>query len=639
MLGFGFQVFRSRGRSGGTGPSRTSGSPKLRVRILGLLIVAVSGLYIAYLFKLQVLNVAIYTRRARSTMSRVVVIPPQRGEIFDRNRDQPLAVNIPSFAIEIVPGITGKHLGVVIDRLARELKVAPTSIWTKLRSRKIHPYEPVEIESNVPLSTVSYIAERLEAFPGVIWRSRPARFYPVTGSISHVVGYVGDITPQKLQVLYNEGYSANSAIGKDGVEQEYDRILRGRTGRALISVDAAGRQIGNDPRVIERPVNGDNLVLTIDRHIQRLAERALGPRMGSVVVLRPSTGAILALVSYPWYNPNAFEQYRNSQALRNVLRDPHYPLIDRAIQSAYAPASTFKIIMTTADYDTKAFPPDKTIDTVGSMYYGGRIWHDWNPNGFGPLDLAGALAESCDQYFWTIGTQYLGIDRIDTYASDFRLGEKTGIDLPDEIAGLLPTPEWKQSTFAEPWVGGDTMDMSIGQGYLQVTPIQMADVAAMVANGGVVYRPHVLKEIRDPNSGRLLRSYKPEVLTRSQISPSVFREVSAAMRGVITHGTANVVITTKAVKIAAKTGTGQVGRKDHFTSWFVSFGPYDAKNPADRIVVVVMEEATNKWDWWAPKAASIIYQGIFAHENFKQAVHSLEPVWYLNSTVIGNFDQ
>jgi len=523
-------------------------------------------------------------------------------------------------------------------RLSSLLHVPVAQLWNHIPSNWASDYQPIEVQSDVKLSTISFIAEHLSDYPGVTWRSKPTRSYPVAGSISHVVGYVGDINRRELQVLYNKGYTANSRLGKDGVEQEYDSILRGRPGQQLIMVDASGRRISGTPARVEPPVDGDNIVLTIDRHIQLLAEKALGPRMGSVVVLRPSTGAVLALVSYPWYNPNLFEQRSSAEAINSLFLDSRFPLLDRPIQSTYAPASTFKIIMTTADYDTNAFPPTKDIDTTGSMIFGGRVWHDWQPHGFGPIDLPNALAESSDQYFWTIGAQYLGISRIDQFARMFGLGRKTGIDLPGENAGLLPTPAWKQRTLGQPWLGGDTMDMSIGQGYLQTSPIQMADVAAMVANRGVVYRPHVLKDVRDPNTGKIIRAYKPQVLLHPDISRHVFDEVAAAMRGVITHGTANVVITTRAVDIAAKTGTGQVGRKDHFTSWFVSFGPYLPKNPKDQVVVVVMEEATNFWDWWGPKAASIIYQGIFAHEDFQQAVNSLEPVWYLNSSVVGNFD-
>ena len=620
--------------------SRQGGNGRRRIGFLAALMSVFLGFYLFYLFDLQVVHGATYKIQAREIAQRVVSIPPQRGEIFDRNYDQPLATNDSSFAVDIIPAEAARYgMDGLIAKLSKTLRIPAADIRSSLPDGWQGDYDPVEIESGVPFSTISYIAEHLGDYPGVSWHSKSIRDYTVRGSMAHVVGYVGDITSQELQVLYNEGYTATSTIGKSGIEEEYDNLLRGRPGRQLSIVDAHGRPVPTAGVADVPPVDGKNLVLTIDRHIQTLAEKALGPRMGSVVVLKPSTGEVLALVSYPWYNPNLFEQQGSSGALRTAFLDPRFPFLDRAIQSVYAPASTFKIIMTTADYVTKVLPPEKKIDTTGSMLYGGRVWHDWQPHGFGPIDLPEGLAHSSDQYFWTLGAEYLGVNRIDEYAKIFGLGQRTGIDLPGEVSGLVPTPQWKQDTYNQPWVGGDTMNISIGQGHLQVTPIQMADVGAMVVNKGIIYKPHILKEVRDPGSGQVIRRVEPKILHQSDISKDVFTKVQAAMRGVVTYGSAGVVITEKAVRIAAKTGTGEVGIKDHFTSWFVSFGPYGpSENPDNQIVVVVMVEATNPWQWWAPKAADIIYQGIFGHETFEQALKSLEPVWYLNSSVVGSFD-
>lgn len=596
-------------------------------------------MYLADLLRMQVVDTGFYAARAVNVAEREVDIPVQRGRIFDRNRDVPLVTNKPSFALDITPANTGS-LGVtkVLSRIAAVLKVPVASLARHLAGNTKGPYAAVEVESGVPFRTISYLAEHIDRYPGLSWQSKPVRDYKRVGSLSHVIGYVGEIDPRELQLLYNLGYTANSTIGKSGVEKQYDSLLRGKDGRQFRIVDAHGRVIRDLHSHDVAPRNGDDLVLTVDRHIQELAAKALGNRTGSVIVLKPHTGEILAMVSYPWFDADKFEGPGATAAIQSATDDPKYPFLNRAIQSSYAPASTFKIIMTTADYATNAFPPDKTIDTTGSMYYGGRVWHDWQHGGFGPIDLPHALAMSSDQYFWTLGTQYLGIDNIVKFASVFGLGQKSGIDIPGEVSGLLPTPAWKSSKLGSEWVGGDTMNVSIGQGFLRVTPIQMADVAAMVVNGGTVYRPHVLKEVRDPTTGALIERIKPKVLRTSDLDPSVFTKVRAAMRGVITFGTANVVITTDAVNIAAKTGTGQVGLKDHFTSWFVSYGPYKPSNPDDQVVVVVMVEANNAWEWWAPKAATIIYQGIFDHQSYKQAVKALEPVWYLNPQVLGNFN-
>ncbi len=618
----------------GNGFVRNDNSASIATRIMAVtyLIVGIIALYGVYLFALQVVNGSEYRKRASEVARREVLIPAQRGQIFDRNYDVPLVVNRPSYAIDLAPGQAGKKgLDVSVGRLAEMLHVTPAEILARIPSRPLLAFQPVQVASGVPYGTISYLAEHIDEFPGVSWHSKPMRAYPFPGSLSHVVGYVGDITSEELQVLYNEGYDAASTIGKGGVEKVYDGVLRGTDGKSLRVVDVHGRSVV-DARVEDiPPVSGKNIVLTIDRHVQELAEKALGNRIGSVVVLKPSTGELLALVSYPWFDPSVFSDRRDAEQMRQLFLDPSFPFLNRAIQSSYAPASTFKIIMTAADLEENLLPPSQAIVCKGSMDFGNRVWHDWELTGHGPVDLADALAESCDVYFWTLGTRYLGIDRIVEYASRFGLGRKSGVDLPGEVAGLVPTPEWKENNFRSQWLGGDTMNMSIGQGNLLATPLQLADVIAMVANGGVVYTPHVLKEVRDPTTGAILREVRPQVMTSSGISKGTFLQLAANMRGVVTHGTANVVITTNAVEIAGKTGTGEVGKKEHFTSWFASFGPYNPKSPDEQIVVVVMIEATNDWDWWAPKAANIIYQGYFAHQSYEQAVNTLvrSASWYL----------
>jgi penicillin-binding protein 2 len=334
------------------------------------------------------------------------------------------------------------------------------------------------------------------------------------------------------------------------------------------------------------------------------------------------------MVYYPSYNPNRFYGANGAQAFREVSRAEHSPFLNRAIQSGYPPASTFKVLMTTAVIEEEAFGLNETIDTKGYYRLGNRVFRDWRENGFGPLNIFGALANSSNEFFYTMGHDYLGVDRIVEYSQLFGFGQKTGIDLPGEVRGLVPTPEWKQRKHGIPWVGGDTVNMSIGQGYLSVTPLQLANMVAMVVNEGVIYRPHVLEEVRDPVTGEVLRRTEREVLHNAPISTSTFNNVKRAMRGVITDGTAEVVITTEAVKAAGKTGTGQAGREEQWHSWFVAYAPFDAP-PEEQIVLAVLVEAANEWEWWAPKAANIILEGIFADKTYDEAVRSLKPVWYL----------
>jgi penicillin-binding protein 2 len=368
---------------------------------------------------------------------------------------------------------------------------------------------------------------------------------------------------------------------------------------------------------------GKNLVLTIDRRIQTLAEHALGERMGAVVVMRPATGEILAMVSYPWYDPNIFARGERG-VYQTLSSDPNKPFLNRAIQSSYPPASAFKIVMTTGILGENVFPTNKTVDCPGEIDYGGRQWrcHVRRP-GHGRMNLHRAMAQSCDIYYWQVGRDFLGVDRIATYAVDYGFGSVTDIDLPGEIAGFIPTPQWKTRRFHERWAGGDTMNMSIGQGYTLVTPIQMANMVSMVVNNGKVFKPRILKEVRNPVSGAIEERILPEILHESSVSPEVYEVVRQDMRGVISEGTARYPLNLPKVEIAGKTGTGEIGLQDRWHSWFAAYAPYRSNNPEEQIVVSVIVEAANPWEWWAPYASAIIFQGIFANQNFDDAVRSL----------------
>jgi penicillin-binding protein 2 len=410
------------------------------------------------------------------------------------------------------------------------------------------------------------------------------------------------------------------------VEKQYDDILRGRDGKVFRVVDVKEKGVTGAEEKIEPPTPGKNVVLTIDRRIQKLAEAALGPRNGSVVVLKPSTGEILALVSYPSFDPNRFFAADSTAYFNSLSTSSSSPFLDRAIQSAYPPGSTFKIIMTTAIVADGTIPLTQSVLCTGKFHLGDRDFNCWQTSGHGYEDLFGGLAQSCDVYFWTMGNR-LGPDKIIDAAHDFMIGSASGIDLPGENAGLMPTPEWKQKIKFKQWVGGDTLNISVGQGDVAMTPLQLADAAAMVVNGGVIYKPHVLLKTVDLQTNK--EQVQPrEILHQSSISRQVFQTIAQAMRGVITGGTAGPAITERVVDVAGKTGTAQVVAgvtKKLWHSWFVGFGPYQSDNPDDRVVVAVMVEASDNWEWWAPHAANFIFQGIFAHQDFPDALTTLQP--------------
>ena len=388
-------------------------------------------------------------------------------------------------------------------------------------------------------------------------------------------------------------------------------------------MDVRGRRMSGDLTRIP-PEMGKNLVLTIDRNIQTLVEKALGSRVGSVVVLRPGTGEILAMVSYPWYDPNIFNMTDFSTEFQRLINDTNRPFLNRAIQASYPPASAFKIVMTAGILAENSFNRLQTVECTGEIQFGNRTWrcHIRTP-GHGRLNLMRGLAQSCNIYYWTVGRDYLGVDNIVKYSTDFGFGRISGIDLPGEISGLVPTPQWKLQRFGDQWMAGDTMNISIGQGDMMVTPLQMANMVAMAVNDGVIYKPHLLKEIRDPITGILLTSIEPEVMHRSNISPAVFAELKRDMRGVVTEGTVRYPMNFQTVEIAGKTGTGEVGLPNNFHSWFASYAPYQTNNPDERVVVSVIVEAVNNWEWWAPYCSAIIYQGIFANQTYEEAIASL----------------
>jgi penicillin-binding protein 2 len=606
--------------------------PEKRINLLRIAFILLFLVYGVRLFSMQILSGELYRSRAQDIARRTTVIPAQRGEIFDRNFNQPLAMNTDSFAVNLTPAeVPPGEMAALQERLSRILAIPQDQIEQKIPAKYYYLYQPVEVAVNVPFAVIAALAENVDTLPGVSWQSKPMRNYVDPGSISHILGYVGDITRDELTMLYNKGYQQGDMIGKAGVERQYDELLRGREGRETRIVDVRGRRIAGTGNIIrEPPVMGKNLVLTIDKNIQTLAEKALGNRMGAVVVMKPTTGEILAMVSYPWYDPNIFNRLDMGNEYNALINDPNKPFLNRAIQSSYPPASTFKIVMSTGILAENAFSPDQLVDCRGEISYGDRQWrcHIRRP-GHGRLNLQQAMAQSCDIYYWTVGRDHLGVERIVSYAREVGFGEPTGVDLPGEISGFIPTPQWKDRRFHERWLGGDTMNMSIGQGYTLVTPMQMANMTAMVVNSGKIYRPHILKEVRDPVSGAVEQSIQSELFHESDIDPRDFERVRRDMRTVINEGTDQFPLNIRSVQIAGKTGTGEVGVQDRWHSWFAAYAPYETKNPDERVVVSVIVEAVNHWEWWATYASAIIFHGIFTGQTYEETVQVLGPQYYM----------
>ncbi len=597
-----------------------------KLLFLFLLISVIFILYTVRLFYLQIIDGQQYRDRSARISKTVTTILPQRGEIYDRNAEVPMVINTDSFAVNITPGeIEKDRLDTVLTKLASYLGTSKATLEKRIPPEYRRSFSSIEVRSNVSFDVISNIAENLHDLPGISWFNKPTRNYVKTGSFCHILGYVGNITNEEIKIMYNKGYSSNSIVGKIGIEKQYDDLLQGKAGTITRKVDVHGRVL-NDAPVIEPPKSGNNLILTIDSKIQTLAEEALGERVGAVVVLKPATGEILALVSYPNFDANIFSSDDASSQYLKLIKDTRKPLLNRAVDAEYPPASTFKTIMTTALLSEKAFPAEKKIECQGKMTYGDRVFRcHIRGNGHGWLDMKNALAQSCDIYYWVVGTEHLGVDMISSYAQEFGFGKSLMIDLPSQTSGFVPTPQWKERRFHEKWLGGDTMNMSIGQGFTLVTPLHVANMMAMVCNSGKIYKPHLLKQVRDPaQNNKVIRDVQPEILHESTVSKEVWKEVQRHLRYTITDGTAVFPMGNKTVQIAGKTGTAEVNGvgKDHWHSWMIAYAPFDAP-PEDQVVVATLVEAVNKWEWWAPYCTNIIIQGIFNNQTFEQSVNAL----------------
>ncbi len=593
--------------------------------VFAIIMVITMLVYLSKLFSMQIVEGSQYRIQSELISSKVKVIPANRGEIFDRNAILPIATNSDSWAIDITPAeIPAQRFDSVLARLSSFLDMPKAEIESKIPPSLRYSFTETEIKASVSFDTIANIAENIVDLPGVSWRLKPVRNYTFSTSMSHIVGYVGDITREELQVLYNKGYSSTSLIGKTGIEKQYDEILQGTKGTESRTVDVRGRFVSSDP-IVSAPVPGKNLILTVDSRIQEITEKALGDRVGVAIVLKPSTGEVISMVSYPNFNPNIFSSEDYSEEYSELLLDEHNPFLNRAVNAEYPVASTFKTIMSAAIIEEDATPLNKTIECEGLLEYGGRNFHcHVGIPGHGHETLKDALADSCNVYFWTAGRDYLGVEKIIEYSEIFGYGLPLNIDLPSSSSGFVATPEWKERRFHEKWLGGDTLNLSIGQGYTTVTPLHVANSMAMVVNEGVIFEPHILKEIRDPITGESITTTEPTILHSSDISDNTWSTLKEYLRYTATHGSAQFPLRNKVVQIAGKTGTSEVaGFEDSWHSWFVSYGfPYEGTEE-DALVVCVMVEAVNDWEWWAPYATNIIYQGIFANQTYDEAINAL----------------
>lgn len=581
-----------------------------RIWTLAAVVAAILVVLVWRLADTQIRHGSYYEYLANLNQLRTIPVEAPRGLLYDRNGIV-IARNRPSFVVQIVPMQLTDPDG-ELRALSKILSVPEAELWRRLLHQNGVAYKsfddlasaiplgPINIAEDLDTATVGRFSERADRLPGMSVELVPVREYPYGTIASHAIGYVGQISESQYDALKSKGYGPDDVVGEDGLELTYDRLLRGTRGGREIKVDAAGEAVQDVGEFAATP--GNDLDLTLDWPLQRAAESAMAAQIkllksqigsrvgGSAIVEDPNSGAVLALVSQPNFDPNDFAAGISVRRYDEYLNDPLLPLFDRAISGAYPTGSTFKMITSSAALQSGLLDEDSTRYCPGVYDLNGYYFHDAESGGgHGTISIRTAIAESCDVFFYQVGNE-LGIDTIDKYASAYGIGKRTGIDLPGETAGTLPSPAWKEKVVKDVWYSGDTVDLSIGQGYLEASPVQMLTVVSAVANGGRLYSPYFVKDARDAH-GRIVQRFAPRFRGRVPVSEQNLEIIREGMLGAIESpaGTANNVYI-PGFHYAGKTGTAEnfptvdnpMGRNH---AWFVCFAPYD--HPKIAVVVFV----------------------------------------------------
>jgi penicillin-binding protein 2 len=578
-----------------------------RLPFLAAFIILFTLVLFIRLWYLQAVRGEYYYDQAESNRIRPVKIRPPRGIIYDRY-GRPIVENVLTFDVSLVPE-DAQDLDATIKKLSAIVKLPPESIRAALNDAASvrTKYEPLKIREEAPWDEVAFVEAHQEDLAGAIIEPEHRRHYPYAGLASHQLGYIGKVSPSQRK---QEQADIGLLTGQGGLEKVYDKYLRGIAGRRMIQVNAAGRKVKD--LGIEEPRPGTDIYLTIDLDVQKAAEEALGERQGAVVAMDPNSGEILALASHPNYDPNLFPRGISPKDWVRLTNDPTHPLYNRAIQSVYPPGSTFKIIVALAGLDSGVIKPDDKVTCKGYIQSGKHIFRCWKKGGHGAISFHRAVVESCDVYFYTMGER-IGWDRIAEYARKLGYGSLTGIPLPDEKQGLIPSTEWKKERTKEPWYVGDTYINSIGQGFVLVSPIQACQMISAVANGGYFYRPTLLKRTRNRETGAV-KVFSPERVNRIVLDASALELVRKALAGVVSEpGGTGHAAQSPFVTVAGKTGTAQViaqkvpGKKlsektqDH--AWFIAYAPVDDPKIA---VAVLVEHGGHGGGAAAPIARRVI---------------------------------
>jgi penicillin-binding protein 2 len=584
-----------------------------RCYILSVVLMLTVALLAARLWYLQVIQGEEMRAKSERNRVRYLRIQPPRGKILDRF-GRVIAGVRPGYNLCLIrQEVKEQDIEPLLARLAPIIKEDMAAIRSRLHVSRSEPrYLPVVLARNLDWETLCYVEAHLSELPGVMIEIAPAREYTNGNLAPHFIGYLGEVSEDELK---KEGYSnakSGDVVGKLGVEARYNQELMGVAGSRVLEVDAVGRmeqELESKPYVV-----GDDVYLTIDLELQKAAEEAMEGQVGAIVAMEANTGRILAIVSSPKFDPSVFEGGLSQQKWKE-LNDPVYkPLFNRPLQGTYAPGSTFKPVLAVGALAEGVVNENTAFFCSGSMEFAGHTFRCWNEHGHGSTSLYRAIVESCDVYFYNVGLK-LGVDRIAKYARLLGLGEKTGIELPNENAGIIPDTAWKKKRFKDKWHEGETLSVSIGQGYVSVTPLQMARAYAAIANGGTLYHPQFVEKIVRP-TGEVSRSFHAQADAVLNTAKRNLELVRNGLMGVVQdeRGTGKKA-RVPGVNVAGKTGTAQVVKqekrkqdesmawkyKDH--AWFVCYAP--AENP-DISVAVLVEHGGHGGSAAAPIAQKIL---------------------------------
>ncbi|MEA5572015.1 penicillin-binding protein 2 [Calothrix sp. UHCC 0171] len=518
----------------------------------------------AKLAHLQVIEGKKYSQKAQANRVRIIPKLPERGNVFDRNGKIIATTRYPHsvYLWPMAHTKAGWH-ETVAPRLAKILDLSVEELQTQLEEAGPNSSSLVRIARDITEAQITALKEYENQLPNVEIHAEAVRFYPYGATTAHVTGYTRELTAEQLKKRKEQGYRLGDVIGQMGIERAYEKDLRGEWGGREVEVNGRGRPL----RVIgeKQAKAGKDIRLTIDLELQKVAEKALGDRDGTIIAMNPQNGAILTMVSHPTFDPNVFSKQRpSSKELEKILLGVNHPLLNRALRQ-YPPASTFKIVTTAAGLESGKFSASTVLPTYGSLTFGGTRFGEWNHAGFGPLGWTGAMANSSDTFFYQVGAR-VGGETLISWTRKFGFGAKTGFDFQtEEIPGFVPDNDYKRKTMKRDWTVGDSVNMSIGQGALLTTPLQVAVMFAVPANGGYRVQPHLIKDNEDAKSWREPIGMKPETI----------KILQDGLRKVISEGTAKKLNSPTVPPIAGKTGTAEAwknGIKRNHT-WFGGYAP------------------------------------------------------------------